>query len=64
MGCGRRKEMARPGIEPWVSLILEGCAKLLHYWALVGEESPTPTQPPDSTTIPMVFLHRIEWYIA
>jgi len=35
--------MARPGIEPWVSLIPEGRAKLLHYWALVGEESPTPT---------------------
>jgi len=40
--CGR-KETARPGIEPRVSLIPEGRAKPLHYRALVGEESPTPT---------------------
>ena len=56
--------MARPGIKPRVSLIPEGHAKPLHYQALVGEESPTPTRPPDSATIPMVFLHRIEWSIA
>ena len=56
--------MARLGIEPRVSLIPEGGAKLLHYWALIGEESPTPTRPPDSATIPMVFLCRIEWSIA
>jgi len=41
--CGRRKETARPGIEPRVSLIPEGRAKPLHYRALVGEGSPTPT---------------------
>jgi len=34
---------SQTGIEPQVSLILEGHAKLLHYRALVGEESPTPT---------------------
>jgi len=42
--------MARPGIKPWVSLIPEGHAKPLHYRALVGEESPTPTVPTSQTT--------------
>jgi len=41
--CGRRKEKARPGIEPRVSLIPEGRANRCTTGPFVGEGSPTPT---------------------